>query len=138
MTDIPDLAISAEKVAVILVKARQFDGKDVVTDPDSGSNASDDAVISVLEDHSDDPVRAELVAIIRGLNQDEQIDLVALTWLGRGDGDIADWQELRAEAARAHNRRTAQYLLGIPLLGDHLEEALSQFGHSPEEFEVPA
>ena len=138
MTQVPDLAISAEKVAVILAKARQFDGKDVVTDPDSGSNASDDAMLSVLEDHADDPVRAELVAIIQGLNEDEQIDLVALTWLGRGDGDLADWQELRAEAARAHNRRTARYLLGIPLLGDYLEEALSQFGHSPEEFELPA
>jgi hypothetical protein len=138
MIQIPDLAISAEKVAVILAKARQFDGKDVVTDPDSGSNASDDAMLSVLEDHSDDPVRTELVAIIRGLNEDEQIDLVALTWLGRGDGDLADWQELRAEAARAHNRQTARYLLGIPLLGDYLEETLSQFGHSPEEFELPA
>jgi hypothetical protein len=61
-----------------------------------------------------------------------------LTWLGRGDGDLADWRELRAEAARAHNRRTAEYLLGIPLLGDYLEEALSQLGHSPEEFEQPA
>jgi len=138
MSEIPDLAISAGKVAAILAKARQFDGKDVVTDPDSGSNPSDDAMLSVLEDHADDPVRTELLAVIRGLNEDEQVDLVALTWLGRGDGDLADWQELRAEAARAHNRRTAEYLLGIPLLGDYLEEALSQLGHSPKEFEQPA
>jgi hypothetical protein len=137
MKKIPDLAISPEKVAVILEKARQFDVKDVVTDPDSGSNASDDAMLSVLEDHADDPVRTELTAIIRSLNEDEQIDLVALAWLGRGDGTLDDWQELRAEAARAHNRRTAEYLLGMPLLGDYLEEGLSQFGHSPEEFEEP-
>lgn len=39
------------------------------------------------------------------------------------------------EAARARNKRTAEYLLGIPLLGDYLDEALSQFGHFPEEFE---
>jgi hypothetical protein len=137
MKEIPDLAISAEKVAAILAKARQFDVKDVVTDPDSGSNASDDAMLSVLEDHADDPIRTELIAIIRGLNEDEQVDLVALTWLGRGDGDLDDWQEIRAEAARAHNRRTAEYLLGIPLLGDYLEEALTQIGYSPEEFEEP-
>jgi Protein of unknown function (DUF3775) len=136
MKEIPDLAISTEKVAAILAKARQFDVKDVVTDPDSGSNASDDGMLSVLEDHSDDPVRTELTAIIRGLNEDEQIDLVALTWLGRGDGELDDWDDIRAEASRAHNKRTAEYLLGIPLLGDLLE-GLAQFGHSIEEFEQP-
>ena len=137
MKKIPDLTISAAKIAAIIAKARQFDGKDVVTDPDSGSNASDDAMLSVLEDHLDDPVRNELIAIIRGLNEDEQIDLVALTWLGRGDGGLSDWDDLRAEAYRAHNRRTAEYLLGMPLLGDLLEEGLAQFGHSLEEFEQP-
>jgi Protein of unknown function (DUF3775) len=137
MSEIPDLSISAEKVAVIIAKARQFDVKDVVTDPDSGSNANDDGMLSVLEDHKDDPVRTELIAIIRGLNEDEQIDLVTLAWLGRGDGELDDWADLRAEAARAHNRRTAEYLLGMPLLGDLLEEALTQFGHSVEEFERP-
>ena len=137
MDQIPDLAISAEKVAAIIAKARQFDVKDVVTDPGTSSNASDDAMLSVLEDHRDDPVQGELTAIIRGLNEDEQIDLVALAWLGRGDGDLADWDDLRAEAARAHNRRTAEYLLGMPTLGDDLEEALGQFGRSVEEFEQP-
>ena len=137
MREIPDLAISTAKVAAIIAKARQFDVKDVVTDPDTSSNASDDAMLSVLEDHRDDPVQSELTAIIRGLNEDEQIDLVALAWLGRGDGDLADWDDLHAEAARAHNRRTAEYLLGMPTLGDDLEEALGQFGHSAEEFEQP-
>lgn len=133
----PELSISPEKVFAILAKARQFDVKDGVTDPDSGSNASDDMMLSVLEDHADDPVRNELVAMIRALNVDEQIDLVALAWLGRGDGDVADWDELRSEAARARNNRTAEYLLGMPILSDYLEEALSQFGHSSEEFEQP-
>lgn len=137
MDDIPDLVISPEKVAAILSKARQFDVKDVVTDPGSGSNASDDAMLSVLEDHASDPARSELSAMIRGLNEDEQVDLVALAWLGRGDGDIGDWADIRSEADRAHNRRTAQYLIGMPLLSDYLEEALSQFGHSAEEFERP-
>ncbi len=41
---------------------------------------------SVLENRKDDPVRAELVSFIHDLNEDEQIDLVALSWLGRGDG----------------------------------------------------
>lgn len=126
----PELSISPDKVCFIVVKARDFDAKDVVTDPDDSSNATDDAMLSVLEDHKDDPVVQEISAAIFGMTEDEQIDLVALAWLGRGDGTIEDWDELRAEAARAHNRRTASYLLGMPLLPDHLEEGLSQFGMS--------
>ncbi len=117
MNNVPELAISAAKVGAILAKARQYDAKDVVSRDDSN--------------------RRELTAIIRGLNEDEQVDLVALAWLGRGDGGLEDWTDIRAEAATAHNRRTAEYLLGMPLLADHLEEALTQFGHSTEEFEEP-
>lgn len=134
---LPTLTISPEKAFLIVAKARQFDAKDGVTDLESGSNGSDDGMRSVLEDRKGDPVRAELVSFIHDLNEDEQIDLVALTWLGRGDGGIENWDELRAEAARAHNKRTASYLLGMPLLSDHLEEALSIFGYSAEGFEEP-
>jgi hypothetical protein len=126
----PDLSISPDKLCFIIAKAREFDVKDVVTDPNDSSNATDDAMLSVLEDHPDDPVVQELTGFIRALTEDEQIDLVALTWLGRGDGTIEDWDDLRAEAARAHNKRTARYLLGMPLLSNHLEDALSQFGIS--------
>jgi Protein of unknown function (DUF3775) len=133
---LPTLSISPEKVCFIVVKAREFDVKDVVTDPDDGSNPTDDAMISVLEDNPDDPVLQELTAFIGALTEDEQIDLVALTWLGRGDGDIGDWEALRAEAARAHNNRTASYLLGMPQLADFLEDALSDFGRSCDEFEL--
>jgi hypothetical protein len=132
----PALSISPEKVCFIVVKAREFDAKDMVTIPDEASNATDDAMMSVLEDHADDPVVAELRGFIGALTEDEQVDLVALAWLGRGDGMLEDWEDLRAEAARLHNKRTASYLLGMPLLPDHLEDALSLFGRSCEEFEM--
>jgi uncharacterized protein DUF3775 len=128
--DLPDLSISAEKLCFIIAKAREFDVKDVVTDPDDSSNPTDDANLAVLEDHKDDPVVQELTAVINAMSVDEQVDLVALTWLGRGDGNIEDWADLRAEATRAHNRRTTAYLLGMPLLADHLDDAISQFGIS--------
>jgi uncharacterized protein DUF3775 len=132
----PALAISLEKVGFIVVKAREFDVKDAVSNADEGSNASDDAMVSVLEDRRDDPVAQELRGFIGALSEDEQIDLVTLTWLGRGDGSVAEWDELRAEASRAHNKRTASYLLGIPLLPDYLEEGLSQLGLSVEDAEM--
>jgi hypothetical protein len=132
----PDMALSPEKVCFVVVKAREFDVKDAVTNPGESSSAVDDAMSSVLEDRAEDPVAQELRGFIGALNEDEQIDLVALVWLGRGDGTASDWDELRAEAARAHNTRTASYLLGIPLLADYLEEGLAQFGLSCEEYEM--
>jgi hypothetical protein len=130
------LNISPEKVCFIIIKAREFDVKDVVTEPDPGSNPSDDKDAAVLESHSDDPVLEELTSFINSLSEDEQIDLVALTWLGRDDYSTDDWPTVREEAARAHNERTATYLLGIPTLGDFLEEGLSMLGYSCEEFVI--
>jgi hypothetical protein len=59
-TDVPELSISEEKLCFIVVKAREFDVKDEVTDPDDASNPTDDAQIAVLEDHKDDPVCRKL------------------------------------------------------------------------------
>ena len=132
-TDVPELSISEEKLCFVVTKAREFDVKDVVTDPDDASNPSDDAQIAVLEDHKDDPVVQEIVAAVHAMTIDEQVDLVTLAWLGRGDGSLDDWNDLRAEAARAHNNRTASYLLGMPLMADYLQEGMAQFGLSCEE-----
>src|SRR5947209_19529791 len=89
--DEDELTISPEKVCFIILKAREFDAKDAVTEPDPASNPSDDRDAAVLEDHSDDPVVEELTSLIDSLSEDEQIDLVALTWLGRDDYSASDW-----------------------------------------------
>ena len=129
-----ELTISTEKVCFIIVKAREFDAEDSVTEPDPASNPTDDGDVSVLEDHDDDPVLQELTAFIDVLSEDEQIDLVALTWLGRDDYEASDWATVRDEAARSYNRRTSSYLLGMPLLADFLEEGLSMLGRSCDDF----
>jgi hypothetical protein len=136
MADIdPELSISSEKVCFIVAKAREFETKDVVTVPDEASNPSDDRMVEVLEDRADDAVFQELQSLIGAMSEDEQIDLVALAWLGRGDAVAEGWQELRGEAARVHNRRTASYLLAMPLLPNYLQDGLSELGFSCEEFE---
>src|SRR3979411_2721037 len=118
---IPTLSISKEKISFVVVKAREFDVKDADTSSgDDGSDPADDRMVEVLEDRPDDPVDQELVAFIEAMSEDEQVDLVTRTCVGRGDGPLEEWDELRAEATRVHNRRTASYLLGIPLLPDYL------------------
>ena len=126
----PELMISPEKVGFLIEKAREFDVKEAATDLDSGSNAADDDMIDVLEDDGADPVAREITGFIDALSEDEQIDLVALMRLGRGDGSIEEWKDLRRQAAEGHNNRTARYLLGEPMLGDLLAEGLHEFGIS--------
>jgi hypothetical protein len=129
-SETPQLSIPTDKIGFIIVKARAYDVKEGVSDPDSGSNPTDDGDTDVLEDGADDPTRRELMDAIRGLNEDEQIELVALAWVGRGTFDLDEWDEAVETARTEHNKRTAQYLIGLPLLGDYLEEGLSQFGES--------
>ena len=126
----PELLISPEKVGFLIEKAREFDVKEGDSDPDSGSNGADDGMIDVLEDNGGDPVVREITGFINALTEDEQIDLVALMRLGRGDGTIEEWKDLRREAAEERNGRTAGYLLGEPMLGDFLAEGLDEFGVS--------
>ena len=64
----PSLSIATEKVCFIIAKAREFDVKDVVTDPDDASNATDDSMVSVLEDHREDSVADEILGFIGALN----------------------------------------------------------------------
>ena len=124
----PELAISPDKVAFIIEKAREFDVKEGASDPDSGSNGADDDMIDVLQDNGRDPVVRELTSFINALTEDEQIDLVTLMRLGRGDGTIEEWDELRREAVEGRNGGSASYLLGEPMLGDLLADGLDQFG----------
>ena len=114
------LEISPEKVCFLVVKARAFD----------------EDMPSLDEDDPDDPTRQELVAFINSLTITERIHLVALAWLGRGTFDKDEWESAVSEARDAHNQHTARYLLGMPKLGDYLEEGLTQLGFFCEEYEM--
>jgi hypothetical protein len=132
----PTLSISTEKVCFLVIKTREFDVQDVETDPGPASNAIDDGMISVLEDHADNPVALEIRSFVDALNEEERADLVTLLHIGRGDASLAEWEAVRNEALRQYVERTAEYLLGQPLASDYLEEGLSQLGFTCAEFEI--
>lgn len=129
----PELSISPQKVSFIILRAREFELQDLAIDLDDNSDVTFSSAHTLPDEHSDPAVK-ELRAFINALTEDEQIDLVALTWLGRGDGTLDEWDDLREEAERAHNKRTASYLLAKPFLPDHLEEGLAAFGCSCEDY----
>ncbi len=125
--------IDIDKVCWVILKAREFDAKTAPVEEEPGSNPADEEMREVLEAYPEDTVEEELRAFIDSLNEDEQIELVALAWVGRGSFSAEEWAEAVAEARRAHNDRTADYLLGMPLLSDYLLEGLAAFGLSCEE-----
>ena len=125
------LTIPLKKLGFIIAKAREFDAE-IPIDPDaaSGSNPADDDERQILLDTPDNSTRDELRDAIDGLNVDEREELLALTWLGRGDYDANDWPEALRQARETATASETEYLLGTPLLGDYLEEGASALGLS--------
>ena len=132
----PELSISSEKVCFLIVKAREFDVEEGSSDPDSGSNATDDRMIDVLEEGGENAVQQEIRIFIAEMGEEEKADLIGLLRLGRGDGTMEEWDDMRTEGFEESAGNVAAYLMGEPLLGDYLEEGLSQFGMSCAEFEI--
>jgi hypothetical protein len=89
----------------------------------------------VHEEHERDPIYTDLKAFIDELPADDQCQLIALAWLGRGDATRDEWEELVNLASERRSDHTAEYLLNMPLLADHLENALDAFDISCEDFE---
>jgi hypothetical protein len=112
----PELRINAETVEFIVARAQQFQmqgesGETEVRSPDDR-----------------DPAYAEIRATIEDLEPDQQVDLVSLMWLGRGDYGVDEWDNALADAGDAWNERTADYLIGTPLLAEYLSAGLEQLG----------
>jgi hypothetical protein len=129
------LATPIESICFIILKAREFDAKVAPVDEGSGSNPADDAAVDVLEDR-DDSVTEELAGAIDALDPKQQAELVALTWVGRGDFEKSEWRAALKAAREAWTTHTAAYLTGDPQLGDLLEERLAQLGYSCSEVEA--
>lgn len=130
-----DLTIAPDIVRVIIEKARTVsaavnedydDGAEheIELDGDAHDTHHHDGL---AEEETEDQTGQELRQIIRELNVDEAAELIALTWIGRGDYAAAEFAEAVAEARR-RNYRTVRYLLGMPMLGDWLEEGLEAIG----------
>lgn len=129
------LEIAPEKVAHVIIKAREYDAKVGAWDTDGNDGDGDDDPASILQDLKNDPTRSELVGFINALNDDEQAHLVALAWVGRGTFEPEDLDEAVETAKYERTGATSAYLLGMPLLADYLEEGLEKLGYSVEDVE---
>lgn len=125
--------IALDKVCDVIIRARAIDAKEGVTDPASGSNPIDDGNIDSLTANPDDATEQELRDVFAGLNDDERADLIALVYIGRGDMEPEEWGDavrLAKEREGSSAVSTADWLIGIPNLGDLLDEGLASLGRS--------
>jgi len=135
----PRLSIPLETFTYILEKARAFDAEVPQSLPGDSSNTADEEAgdPSILEDTPDNPTQLELTEALEALNDDQQAELVALTWVGRGDFTAEDWDEAVETARDRDDGDATRYLLGTALLPDLMEEGAAQLGYSREDLEIP-
>lgn len=131
-----DLTIDPDTVRLLASKARVLsaavnddyeDGKEheVEFNEGDGNGHHHDGL---AEEEEDDLTEAEFRELVGDLNIDEAAELVALAWIGRGDYEAAEWSEALADARQRVNNRLPGYLLGMPMLGDWLEDGLEAIG----------
>jgi len=144
-----ELNIDHDKVSFIIEKALEFETPELQPEdeesvpdqtPRVGEAYGPSPATSVEYDdiarrRIDDPAFSEARSHIQSMNIDEQCELVALAWLGRGDYTIEDWSEAVRTASQAHNNRTAEYLFGMPHLSDHLQAGLDAFDAQADQAE---
>ncbi|MBP7001828.1 MAG: DUF3775 domain-containing protein [Amaricoccus sp.] len=94
--------------------------------PDSGSNPSDDERTATLQESPDNLTRAEIEAQVDDLEPDQQAELVALMWIGRGDFEAEEWAEALAMAVDRAEGDAADYLLAHPHVADYLDEGVDK------------
>lgn len=126
--NLDSIGVSTETLAFIILKARAYDAETGVSGLEGGSNPSDDREVAALESRRDNPARMELRSAIAALTEDQQTALVALAWIGRGDFSGDEWDDAVKLARERHTGSTARYLIGMPLLGDYLEEGADAIG----------
>ncbi|MEQ1711206.1 MAG: DUF3775 domain-containing protein [Hyphomicrobium sp.] len=129
------LEIAPEKVAHVIVKAREYAVKVGPWNATTDEGDADEDPGAILEDFAGDPTLDEFSGFIDALNDDEQAHLVALAWIGRGTYEPDELDEAVETARREHTNATAAYLIGLPQLSDYLEEGLERMGYSVEDAE---
>jgi hypothetical protein len=123
-----ELRISSEKVCALIEAARELAGIVPSTAGDRTTTGDDSRLVTMESDPDNNVCRREAIEFVAGLNVEEQTDLLALIWLGRGDYEIDDWDEAVAEAEARIAARDPDFMLGDAALPEYLGGGLEAFG----------
>ena len=121
-----EIELSREIIQILIDRTREFHTRDDVSFEAEPEIDDDDWSQSVSTSFASDPYYQEIKTTIDDLEPDQQMTLVALMWVGRGDFAMSELDEAMKEAEDNWNPNTADYLIGTPMLSDYLAEALDQ------------
>jgi hypothetical protein len=128
--------LKPEMAGYVIMKMRAFEEMDELDSSSHDGFAHDSDEVSLLIDERAHPTdEREVMEAISNLSADEQCELIALAWLGRGDYSPSEWQQALRDARQRWNKRTPAYLIGMTMLADYLEEGLSSLDYDLEEVE---
>lgn len=68
----------------------------------------------------------EVISEIEDLEPDQQAELVALFWIGRGDMEPEEWEDAVQLAMQRNTGAIGDYLLSHPHLAEHWDEGLDK------------
>jgi hypothetical protein len=123
------LNVNGESVCRLIELSRAFQAQESDAFQDDVSDPIDEyAAIQRLAAHEDDVSLAEFRTVIEDLEPDQQTEVVALLWLGRGDFQEAEWEDAKRLAWDEWTPNTADYLIGHPMLPEYLTAGLAVFG----------
>jgi hypothetical protein len=129
------LNINPQTVCFIIAKAKEFQIDETPFTPEEVPAQDNEWLEGALQEYVDDSGYLEAKTVVDDLDPDQQVTLIALMWLGRGDYDVEDWEGAYADAEAADNltSKAIEYLMATPLVADYLEEGLALLGYTCEE-----
>lgn len=134
MSDINNLTLDTNPLTIcrIIELAREINEQQslesLTSSDDLPGDDDEQSIETDTELNTGDSLMREFKGIVDDLEPDQQQQLVALLWLGRGDFSLDEWNIDLKQAEEAWNENTADYLIRHPLLADFLAEGLDLLG----------
>ena len=122
------LEINQGIVCNIIKKAREINMADDLALPEERDDLSDAEWKQALAEYQDDLSYLELKDLINELEPDQQEDIIALMYIGRGDYTKNEWKAARQQARTIKSTSRADYLISKNMLADYLSEGLVTIG----------
>ncbi|WP_166254662.1 DUF3775 domain-containing protein [Marinobacter salicampi] len=124
------LQTNPETICRLIELAESYHVQEPATDLDSPDDPTEDWAQEMLVDTGDNSGLEEFKTVVEDLEPDQQQEVIALLWLGRGDYVLEEWEEIVKQAQEQWTPETADYLIQHPMLADHLREGLDLHGYS--------
>ncbi|MFC2967994.1 DUF3775 domain-containing protein [Acidimangrovimonas pyrenivorans] len=126
------LPFESTELDALLLRLNAVMAKEGTDIPDAGGNPSDDEVEETLQEVEGDLTEDEITQEIESMNDEQQDALIALFWIGRGDSDPEEWDDLLSLARERHTGMASSYLLSKPLVSTYIADGIERLRESGE------